>query len=99
MTVEYHKIIYRPIVTEESQIQRENGNHYVFRVNPSANKHQIREAVEEMYRKDEIKVVAVNTINYSGKMRRQIGRRNVGRKPHWKKAIVTLRKGDVIEFI
>jgi ribosomal protein L23 len=51
--LEYHKIIDRPIVTEESQILRENGNHYVFRVNPKANKRQIKEAIEEMFRKEE----------------------------------------------
>ena len=99
MTVEYHKIIYRPIVTEESQILRENGNHYVFRVSSSANKRQIREAIEEMYRKEEIKVVSVNTMNYSGKTRRPLGTRRSGRRAHWKKAIVTLRPGDVIELI
>jgi len=99
MTVEYHKIIDRPIITEESQILRENGNHYVFRVNVRANKRQIREAIEEMYRKEEIKVVAVTTMNYSGKTRRQIGTRRTGRRVHWKKAIITLRPGDAIELI
>ncbi|HNZ49238.1 MAG TPA: 50S ribosomal protein L23 [Candidatus Hydrogenedentes bacterium] len=99
MTLEYHKIIDRPIVTEESQILRENGNHYVFRVNPAANKKQIGEAVEEMYRKEEIKVVAVRTMNCRGKSRRQFGTRLSGRRAHWKKAIVTLRDGDSIEFI
>ena len=97
--LEYHKIIDRPIVTEESQILRENGNHYVFRVNPKANKRQIKEAIEEMFRKEEVKVVAVNTMNCRGKTRRQISTRSTGRRPHWKKAIVTLRKGDAIELI
>ncbi|NLO31836.1 MAG: 50S ribosomal protein L23 [Candidatus Hydrogenedentes bacterium] len=97
--MEYHKIIDRPIVTEESQILRENGNHYVFRVSAWANKHQIREAIEEMYRKEEIKVVSVNTMNYRGKMRRPLGTRRTGRRSQWKKAIVTLRAGDVIELI
>jgi large subunit ribosomal protein L23 len=99
MTTEYYKIIDRPIVTEESQILRENGNHYVFRVSAAANKRQIREAFEEMYRKEEVKVVAVNTMNCRGKSRRQIGTRRTGRRAHWKKAIITLRKGDAIELI
>lgn len=99
MTIEYHKIIDRPLVTEESQIQRAKGNHYVFRVNPNANKRQIAEAVEEMYRKEEIKVIAVNTMNCRGKTRRPIGTRRTGRRAHWKKAIVTLRAGDAIELI
>ncbi len=99
MMMEYHKIIDRPIVTEESQILREKGNQYVFRVNPRANKRQIKDAIEEMFRKEEIKVVAVNTMNCRGKMRRQIGTRSSGRRAHWKKAIITLRKGDIIELI
>lgn len=100
MTIDFHKIIDRPIVTEESQIQRENGNHYVFCVNPAANKRQIREAIEEMFRKNEIKVVSVNTMNCQGKTRGQVGtRRRVGRRSHWKKAIVTLRPEDKIELI
>jgi len=99
MTVEYHKIIDRPIITEESQILRENGNHYVFRVSATANKRQIRDAIEDMYRKEAIKVVAVNTMNYRGKSRRQIGTRRTGRRAHWKKAIITLRPGDQIELI
>ncbi|MCK5862325.1 MAG: 50S ribosomal protein L23 [Candidatus Hydrogenedentes bacterium] len=97
--LEYHKIIDRPIITEESQILRENGNHYVFRVNPSANKRQIKEAIEAMFRKEEIEVVSVNTMNCRGKVRGQAGRRSTGRRPHWKKAIITLRKGDAIELI
>ena len=97
--LEYHKIVDRPIVTEESQILRENGNHYVFRVNPKANKNQIKEAIEEMFRKEEVKVVSVNTMNCRGKERKQIATRSTGRRPHWKKAIVTLRKGDTIELI
>lgn len=99
MSVEYHKIIDRPLVTEESQILRENGNHYVFRVNPKANKNQIREAIEEMYRKEEIRVVSVNTMNCRGKSRRPLGTRRSGRRAHWKKAIVTLRPDDKIDLI
>ncbi len=97
--MEYHKIVDRPIVTEESQILREKANQYVFRVNPKANKRQIKDAIEEMFRKEEIKVVSVNTMNCRGKMRRQIGTRNNGRRSHWKKAIITLRAGDEIELI
>ncbi len=99
MTIEYHKIIDRPIVTEESQILREKANQYVFRVSPNANKRQITEAVEAMFRKNEVKVVAVNTMNCRGKARRQLGTRRTGRRAHWKKAIITLRKGDEIELI
>lgn len=97
MTVEAHQIIKAPIISEESQIQLTKANQYTFRVAKNANKQQIREAVEAL--KPGIKVVAVNTMNYNGKTRRQPGSRKVGRKSHWKKALVTLREGDSIELI
>jgi large subunit ribosomal protein L23 len=90
-------IIKAPIVTEESQIQTGKANQYTFKVSPSANKKQIAEAVEAL--KPGIKVTSVNTMNYTGKIRRQPGTRNVGKKRNWKKAIVTLRAGDTIDLI
>ena len=97
MSVEIHKILIRPIVTEESQIQTGKGNQYTFRVRPEANKQEIRDAVEAHF--PNVKVVSVNTMNYQGKLRRQFASRNVGRRANWKKAIVTLRQGDTIELI
>jgi large subunit ribosomal protein L23 len=87
-------IVKRPIITEESTIQQQTRNQYVFQVDPRANKHQIRDAVELMF---QVKVMSVNTMNYVGKQRRR--GRTVGRRPHWKKAVVTLRQGDVIDLI
>ncbi|GMV94921.1 MAG: 50S ribosomal protein L23 [Candidatus Hydrogenedentota bacterium] len=87
-------IVKRPIITEESTIQQQTRNQYVFQVDPRANKHQIRDAIELMF---QVKVLAVNTMNYDGKQRRR--GRTVGRRPHWKKAVVTLRQGDVIDLI
>ncbi len=87
-------IVRRPIITEESTIQTQSRNQYVFHVDPRANKHQIRDAIEQMF---QVKVVSVNTMNYVGKQRRR--GRTVGRRPHWKKAIVTLRPGDAIDLI
>lgn len=98
MSLQPHQIIYGPIISEETQIQQTKGAQYTFKVNPDANKIQIREALEYIFKKDEIKIVRVNTMNYQGKIKRQIGR-HTGRRPKWKKAIVTLREGDTIELI
>lgn len=87
-------ILKKPILTEESTIQTTTKNKYVFSVDPRANKSQIRDAVETMFK---VKVVDVNTMNYDGKLRRR--GRYVGRKPDWKKAIVTLRQGDTIDLM
>lgn len=97
MTIPAYQILVAPILTEESQIQQRKANQYTFKVNPSANKKQIREAVEAIF--PNIRVVHVNTINYQGKRSAMTGRRKPGHKPNWKKAIVTLRNGDEINLI
>lgn len=91
----YH-IIKAPLLTEESNLQMASKNQYQFRVDPKANKQQIRDAVEKMFN---VTVVSVNTMNYAGKTGRQLVRRNQGRRSAWKKAIVTLQPGDKIELI
>jgi large subunit ribosomal protein L23 len=96
MNLEPHHIIKSPVITEESQIQTRKGNQYTFRVNPKANKIQIREAIEAVF--PSVHVVSVNTMNYSGKTKQQSGRAG-GSKADWKKAVVTLRAGDKIELI
>ena len=80
-------------LTEKASLLSEKLNKYVFRVNPRANKVQIKQAIELLFKKN---VVAVNTSNYAGKLKRVRG--PLGRKPHWKKAIVTLKDGDSIEI-
>ena len=81
-------------LTEKASVLSEKGNKYVFKVRPTANKIQIRQAIEKLFKK---KVVRVNTCNYDGKSKR--GRTgHVGRNNHWKKAIVTLAKGEKIEI-
>jgi len=70
---------------------RDQQNCYVFEVDGSANKIDVRRAVEELFR---VKVEGVTTMNVRGKMKR-LGR-FVGKQPNWKKAIVTLRKGETI---
>ena len=92
----YHVII-APILSEESTIQTESKNKYTFKVKPGANKRQIREAIEQLF--DNVKVVAVNTMNYQGKTGNSKAAGNTGRRSNWKKAIVTLRDGDTIDLI
>jgi large subunit ribosomal protein L23 len=91
---ELYDIIQTASLTEKSTLLGEKQNKYVFRVNPRANKVQIKKAVERLFQK---KVVDVNTCNYSGKMKRVRG--PIGRQPHWKKAIVTLAEGEKIDLL
>jgi large subunit ribosomal protein L23 len=86
------RIIQRSLFTEKSTRQQELANQYVFAVDPRANKRQIAEAVEQLF---EVKVVQVRTQNRMGKIH-TMGRFS-GRRPDWKKAIVTLAEGDTIE--
>ncbi len=81
-------------LTEKATLLSEKFNKYVFEVSPRANKIQIKAAVEALMKK---KVVAVNTSNYAGKAKRE-RRADYGRRPHWKKAIVTLAPGEKIDF-
>jgi large subunit ribosomal protein L23 len=90
--MEARDIVIRPIVTEKSSNQM-LLNRYTFVVHKKANKIQIKDAIEEIFK---VKVLDVNTINYVGKLKR-VGR-SVGRRSDWKKAVVTLRDGDSIEI-
>jgi large subunit ribosomal protein L23 len=67
---------------------------YLFKVNPAANKLEIKQAVEDFFK---VKVVKVNTMNYTGKKRRE-RTLHYGKKPDWKRAVVTLRAGDKIDL-
>jgi large subunit ribosomal protein L23 len=87
-------IIETASLTEKSTLLGEKQNKYVFRVRPHANKIQIKQAIERLFQK---KVVDVNTCNYAGKEKRVRG--PLGRRPHWKKAIVTLAEGEKIELV
>ena len=91
------EILIKPIITEKMTIQGEKLNRYGFIVDRSANKIQIKGAVEEMYG---VKVLDVNTINYHGKRRSRQTKAGLlsGRTNHYKKAIVTLAGEDKIDF-
>lgn len=88
-----HDIIIRPIISEQSMSQLADKK-YTFEVKKSANKIEIKKAVEEIFG---VKVASVNTLNMIGKMKR-MGRYE-GRKASWKKAVVTLTADSkTIEF-
>ena len=87
------QIIRSPIITEKSTIEREFQNIVTFKVDPRANKLEIRDAVERLF---SVKVVEVRTSRVKGKPKR-VGR-FTGYRSSWKKARVKLREGDSIEF-
>ena len=87
-------IIRFPLVTEKGSSFLQPQNKYQFSVLPSANKPEIKKAVEKIYK---VKVTAVHVSNFAGKKRNY--RNQTGKKPDWKKAVVTLKKGERIEFI
>ena len=86
-------IIIRPIITEQSMLEMEE-NKYTFEVAKTSNKSEIKKAIEAIF---SVKVAKVNTMNMTGKVKRQ--GMNVGKRPNWKKAIVTLTDdSQPIEF-
>lgn len=86
-------VIIRPIISEKMEYLKEAQRRYAFRVRRDANKIDIKNAVEAIYK---VTVEAVNVMNRRGKKRRL--RFTEGRRPDWKKAIVTLKEGDTIEY-
>ena len=88
-----HRTIVRPIVTEQSSAAYQERGEYTFRVASDATKTTIRNAIEQLFG---VKVTGVWTSNQRGKQRR-VGQQ-VGRRPHWKKAVVKLRDGDTIDI-
>ena len=86
------KVLKRPIVTEKSTVLGEIGR-YVFEVDAAATKYDIARAVEWAF---DVKVVKVNTLTVSGKVKRYGGRPS--KQPDWKKAIVNLATGDTIQL-
>ena len=88
-----HRTIVRPLITEKTSAAYQTRGEYAFQVHPDASKPQIRSAIEQLFG---VKVTGVWTSNQRGKEKRM--GKNVGRRPNWKKAIVTLREGDTIEI-
>ena len=90
--MDYQDILIEPILSEKSTNLREMGK-YVFKVDMSATKIQIKEAVARLF---SVKVLSCNVMNMKGKNRRV--RYKMGKTSSWKKAIVTLSKGEVIKI-
>jgi large subunit ribosomal protein L23 len=86
-----YSVLKRPLFTEKNDRMKEHFNKYTFEVEMQTNKIEIRQAVEQIFG---VSVVNVNTMRVHGNVTRR--GRSVGRRPDWKKAIVTLKEGDTI---
>jgi len=89
-----YKVIKTVVLTEKSSAAMEDQNKYTFKVASSANKIEIATAVQQIFN---VKVQSVNTMNYTGKKKRQ-RTAMAGKKANWKKAIVTLKSGEIINL-
>jgi large subunit ribosomal protein L23 len=91
--IEMHAVLIQPLLTEKITGLREKTNTVGFIVHPDANRVQIKQAVESLLK---VKVQKVNVLNIRGKVKR-LGRFS-GRRSDWKKAFVTLKKGEKLEM-
>ena len=93
------EVIIRPVISEKS-IDESGRGKYTFAVHDRANKIQIKAAIEELYQKEQVTVVAVNVLTTKAKEKRRGTKRGriTGYTTPWRKAIVTLAAGQKIEF-
>ena len=84
-------VIIAPVVTEKCNALMQE-NKYTFKVNPKAGRIEIARAVEELFK---VKVAKVNVMNYQGKAKRAGRTMKMGRRPDWKRAVVTLAEGSI----
>jgi len=94
MKTDARNIIRRPLITEKGTDITTDANGYTFLVAPTANKVQIKQAVEELF---EVRVLKVHTMTRRGKVKGRGPRAK--RRPDWKRAVVTLAEGDSVEFL
>ena len=96
MTLTAHEVVVRPVISEKSMDESGRGK-YTFEIHPDASKIQVKAAVEELFK---VEVIAVNVLTTKAKEKRRGTRRGrtVGWTSPWRKAIVTLRPGQKIEF-
>ncbi len=87
-------VVIARLISEKGVLQKERDNKYLFRVATEANKFEIKRAVEQLFK---VSVTGVATMVVRGKTKRFGFRREEGKRPDWKKAIVTLKKGEKIE--
>ena len=88
-----YDVIKKPLITEKSTIEKDTKNVVAFVVNGAANKIEIKDAAEKLFK---VKVAAVRTVNVAGKVKR-FGKFE-GKRSNWKKAYVTLQEGSNIDF-
>ena len=88
-----YDVIKKPLVTEKTATKKDANNVVAFVVNKDANKIEIKQSVEKLFK---VEVTAVKTINVAGKVKR-VGK-NLGKRSNWKKAYVTLKEGSTIDF-
>jgi large subunit ribosomal protein L23 len=88
-----YDVIKKPLVTEKTATEKDANNVVAFVVNRDANKIEIKQSVEKLFK---VEVTAVKTINVAGKTKR-VGK-NLGKRSNWKKAYVTLKEGSNIDF-
>jgi len=88
-----YEIIKRPLITEKTNIQKELHNQLSFEVDRRANRIEIKRAIETIFK---VRVAAVRTSQVTGKIKRR--GRILGKRRDWKKAVVTLRPGERIDF-
>ena len=86
-------VIRAPLISEKGSLLTENAQQVLFKVRPEANKIEVKHAIETLFK---VKVVKVRMARYLGKIRR-VGK-HMARRPEWKKAYVTLKEGDKIDF-
>ncbi len=86
-------VIQAPLISEKGSLLTEAANQVLFKVRPDANKIEVKRAIEALFK---VKVEKVRVARYLGKIRR-VGK-SMGRRSDWKKAYVTLREGDKIDF-
>jgi len=89
-----YEVIKRPVLTEKTTLQKELSNQITFEVDRRANKIEIKEAVEKIFK---VKVIDVQSMVVRGKTKR-VGRFS-GKRSDWKKAIVTLKPGEQVPFL
>jgi large subunit ribosomal protein L23 len=95
VTLDAFSTIIRPVVSEKSTVLGDQGK-YVFEVAPTANKIQIKQAVEQAFASKKVQVSAVNILRVVGKTRRR--GRTIGMTRSWKKAVVTLKPGQRLDL-
>jgi len=89
-----YDVIKRPLITEKGSKIKEEQNKIVLQVAPGANKMEIKRAVEAVFK---VKVEGVATMNFKGKKKRLGARQGV--RSDWKKAVVTLKEGETVEYL